>query len=384
MNSPNPQIHRGRPNTKLKEVISRLRDSILSGEYAPSSRLQTYRELEVALDVSRATLRHAIGVLKREGFIESTERSGMCVSPTPPHILRIGLIFHDPRVNDRFQQALLHVADEINQSGGLEIVKFCGIHPGSKHPDWELLSKDLASHRLMGLILPCPCEFLEGTGALEDETLPKISFRSFPEPGCHRVILDNKSLADQAIDWFLSQGRRKIALIGIGSTPMPGMMELGELFSQSCMERGLPARPEWCISIGLDYPKGAQNIAHLLGTLPANIRPDALLINNDNTVPYACAGLVAAQIQVPQDFAVAVHCCWPWPVPNVLPLTRIGFDVRKILKQAMQMIRAKRNGEAVCDIVLRAELFDNQPDTMGIATLVADRNYDVAGSSMPI
>ena len=365
-----PQAQRGRPSSKLKEVVARLRSSILSGEYAPGSRLHTYDELEPMLDVSRATLRHAIGVLKREGFINSVERSGMHVAIRPPHLARYGLIFCDVESHDRFQLALMHVAEELSHSGEMEIVVFHGVHPGSNHPDWMRLVKDLKSHRLAGLITVAPSEHLEGTGALEDDTLPKIGFRSYPEPGFRRIVLDNKSLIDQAVDWFVSQERRKIAVICAGGAGPSGngTLDAEVVFAQSCIERGISFRPEWCITVGLDYPKGAQNVAHLLGSLPSEIRPDALLILNDNIVEYACAGLVAAQIQVPRDMAVVVHCCLPWPVPSVLPLMRIGFDAREALKQTVQMINASRQGEAVRDAVMPAKFYNDLPNSMGFSS----------------
>jgi DNA-binding LacI/PurR family transcriptional regulator len=343
---------RGRPNAKLREVVSRIRSSIISGQFPPGSRLQTYDEMGPLLEVSRATLRHAIGILKREGFIESVERSGMHVSPSPPHLRRYGLVFREVGMEGRFRQALAHIAEELTQAGEVEVVVFHGIHPGSDHPDWERFRQEIHSRRLAGILVLSQGEYLRGTGALEDETLPKIAVRDQAEPGFKRIILDNQSFTDQGVDWLLSQGRRRLAAIANG---MP------DCFLRSCATRGIAVPPERLITIGLDFPSAAQNIAHLLLSLPPDHRPDGLFILNDNFVEYACAGLIAAQARVPEDLSVVVHCCWPWPVPSVIPLVRVGFDAREVVQQALQMINAARRGKPVGDVSISAKFPQKAP-----------------------
>ena len=338
---------------KVGSVVARIRSAILSGQYAPGSRLKTYDEFEPLLGVSRATLRSAIGVLKEEGFIKSYERSHMYVSPEPPHLSRYGLALKSQDMSSRFEQALSQVAEQLTRSGKVEVVIFRGIYAGSEHPDWDKLRSDIRSHRLAGLIVRSDPSFLEGTGALEDRTLPKIAVRVAPHPGFHRVLLDNQTFTDQGVDWLISNGRRQIAAIGFGTSPAL------ECFIRSCETRGISLRPEWCIGLGLDYPESARKVAQLLASLPADRRPDGLMILDDNFAEYACSGLLAAGLRIPDEISLVVHCNWPWPVPDVVPMMRVGFDTHEVLHIALDMINRARRNESVTDVVVAARTKEN-------------------------
>jgi len=57
---------------------ARIRELIISGEFAPGSRLRE-RELSHALDVSRVPVREALQQLEAEGFIDTSPRRGATV-----------------------------------------------------------------------------------------------------------------------------------------------------------------------------------------------------------------------------------------------------------------------------------------------------------------
>lgn len=349
-NSSAPKAPRGRTRNKLNDVVSRLRAAIISGEHPPGSRLQTYDELEPLLEVSRATLRHAISVLKREGFIESVERSRMMVSKTPPHLTRYGLIFREAGLENRFHQTLAHVAQEMSLKGQVEIPIFHGIHPGSEHPDRKRLIQQINSHRLAGLILRSQPEFLKGTGAMEDISLPKVGPRPQSEGGIHHIILDNQSLTDLAIEQFAARGRKKIAAIAYGRAPVE------EQFWRSCAAYGVQCRPEWYVTVGLDYPQTARNIVRLIFGLPKADRPEGLLILDDNFMEEACAGLISMGVRVPEEVEVVSHCTWPRPVPSMLPIRYVGFDAQEVIDASIRIINQARSKEPVVDAIVQAKM----------------------------
>ena len=73
-------------------------------------------------------------------------------------------------------------------------------------------------------------------------------------------------------------------------------------------------------------------------------RPDGILIGDDNLVEYATAGLIDAGVKVPTEVEVVAHCNFPWPTPSVLPVKRLGYDVRECLRECIAAIDEQRGG----------------------------------------
>jgi len=68
-------------------VADELRQQILSGDYAPGTRLPTMEELRRAYGVSEIVIRHAVSLLRLEGLVE-TRRGGGTVVRTRPQVQR--------------------------------------------------------------------------------------------------------------------------------------------------------------------------------------------------------------------------------------------------------------------------------------------------------
>jgi DNA-binding GntR family transcriptional regulator len=66
------------PASSADTTRARIRELIISGEFAPGSRLRE-RELSQALDVSRVPVREALQQLEAEGFIDTSPRRGATV-----------------------------------------------------------------------------------------------------------------------------------------------------------------------------------------------------------------------------------------------------------------------------------------------------------------
>ena len=69
------------------EAAEKLRDIIRSGTLSPGDKLPTEPRLARELSVSRATLRDALSLLEREGFLERKHGSGTFVKSLKPEVL---------------------------------------------------------------------------------------------------------------------------------------------------------------------------------------------------------------------------------------------------------------------------------------------------------
>ena len=73
-----------RPLQRYEQIADRLAADIRSGLLAPGERLPSERELARSLEVSRASVREAIGALQVQGVVETRPGAGTFVVAAPP------------------------------------------------------------------------------------------------------------------------------------------------------------------------------------------------------------------------------------------------------------------------------------------------------------
>jgi DNA-binding LacI/PurR family transcriptional regulator len=164
------------------------------------------------------------------------------------------------------------------------------------------------------------------------------------------------SLANKALDYLASRGRRRLAVVGISAQSR----EYDEFLSAAAA-RGMVVRPYWvqCAGSG-DGAVWARRCVHLLMNPNQTERPDALFIADDNLVEYALPGLLDAGIKIPDDLEVVAHCNFPWPTPGVLPIKRLGFDSCHVWRTCIDLIDRQRRGESVPPVTGVPALFEEE------------------------
>lgn len=333
-------------HTKTREVHTELRTRIVDGRYRPGERLPTFDEMEREFDVSRMVLQQAVGKLRTEGFVRTFHRKGLFVADAPPHLCRVALVFAgSPETPDwsRMSTAM------VNETKRLE----------REHPDWQFhvlegarngpdgvgpnllaLEADIRAHRVAGVIFAPRTFDLAQRPALADPAVPKV-FICAPEVLVQPPIVgvDSTALYRRALARLVGKGRRRIAILHMADTTKE--IDHAALFG----EFGLELHRPWLQWVGRSHPQFAESIVSLLLDYPAPERPDGLIIADDNLIEYAAAGIAGSGLRVGSELDVIAHCNWPWPLPSVLPMERIGFDATDILRRAIECVVATRHGE---------------------------------------
>ncbi|HYG74240.1 MAG TPA: GntR family transcriptional regulator [Planctomycetota bacterium] len=340
-------------DSKRIRILEKLRDEIVAGRFLPGSRLPTRDELSRNFRASRVTIQRALDRLNAEGFIESRRRGGTSVTAHPPHLFRYGLVIpREPGSADwvRFWTALCNEANALDPARGRSISIYYGIDSRAPTREYLRLQDDVQNSRLAGVIFAAQPRFLEGTPLLEERLVPMVSVTG--TTGYQRmpgIGLNSHAFFDRSLDFLLARKRKRIAVLTV-----PGLSEgFDDFVTAGIAARGLISHPWWTQQATQSYPRAAFQIVRLLMQARDSAeRPDGLIITDDNLVEQATAGLVAAGVRVPEELDVVAHCNFPWPTPNVVPVTRVGYDSRKILQAGMNAIDQERSGKSAQHLTL--------------------------------
>ena len=90
----------------------------------------------------------------------------------------------------------------------------------------------------------------------------------------------------------------------------------------------------------------------LLLSLPPEQRPNGLYITDDNLLNAVQAGIVESGVRVPQDLTVVCHTNFPDPPETVIPILKVGFDNRELLRLSIEAVREyKKSGTVTRNVI---------------------------------
>lgn len=339
-----------RPAKRQQAILRAMRGQILAGRYRPGDRLPTHRELENRYRAGRRTIERALGMLEADGFVVPRGRAGTFVADRPPHHARHALVFPAAPGQpgwSHFHHTLLRVAGQYDHNTQSQIVCYFGNGiDGLGYP--ELLS-ECAAHRLAGVIFTPTMESFAGT-PLADGSMPSVQIGG-SGPGRVTVALDYGSLLEQAVGRLAQRGRRRIAVIALDST----YRWVHDALQPALDRHRLTVPRRWVQSIANANTGWLHNCLELILRGEHDLRPDALILLDDNLVSEATEALTDLGVRVPEDLDVVAHANFPWPTPSRLPLFRIGFDLQQTLETCLlQLDRMRRNQSVSARVNLRA------------------------------
>ena len=350
----------GRPPVKQGQIIADLRGKILRGDIPPVGRLPTRRELGAQYRASLPTVQQALDTLVADGFVQAKGTLGTFVVKSPPHLCRYGLVFPvhpgDPGPWSRFWTALVNEAMVINRSGPKKVSIFYGLGGHTDTDDYHSLLRELRHHTLAGLIFASQPSALAGSPVLAMEGVARVAIMrpGWESLGVAAVSLDDASFMTKALDYLVSRGRSRLALIASA-----GDKVRREAFDVGLAARGLSACPWWKQFVPVAPPECASQVAMLLAHPDQSERPDGIVIADDNLVESVTSGLMRVGVRVPADMEIVGHCNFPWPTLSVVPVQRLGYDSRQTLRACIEVIDAQLRGEAPTTVEIPA-LFEDE------------------------
>lgn len=337
-----------RPLPVQSRIIGEIKRRISCGQFAPGMQLPSQTALQDEFGTTLVTVTRALNLLKKQGFIHSRWRQGTYVSAAPPCLCDFAIVhpWHD--FNSQYIKAIENELESLAAQPPPGLVKcrfrfFSEIHCPTTdigHHHQELFDA-VASETVAGLIFPGPSYKLVRKVKEANPRIPCATSLFSPIDGCINIWYH--SIIDRAFDILAGAGRKRVAyIINAG-----GRNALTNEITSAALQRGITIKPYWIQAVDVRAPEWASNAAELLMRLPPRDRPDAIVIHDDNFVPYATAGLARAGARVAEDVMVIAHTNFPWPTPSAVPVTRLGLDVRKMVRLMIHMLMQQRQGERI-------------------------------------
>lgn len=323
-----------------RQAIEReLRRRICDGVYPPGSRLPLRRELLGEFGASPLTLQRAMDRLTEQGFIKPRGTQGTFVAERLPNRGAIALIFPSEQERsgnwNRFWSSILRAAEGWDGGDGISFRPYFLSDQHLDVPEHRRLCADLADGGLHGILSVASPHYLIGSPILEADC-PRVCIGSGGQASAERYRSTWIDMADGGVHEAVlrrlrGEGRQRIGFLTHPSGPAcPWLPLLKEL--------GMATRPEWWLGIPPSAAACAQPVARLLCSWPGAQRPDALMITDDNLVPFATAGVLDAGLRLPQDISVAAHANFPSPTHAAFPCLRFGVDVIAVLRTAAEEV----------------------------------------------
>ena len=355
------------PNAvKYRGIAAALLAPILRGELGPGARLPTRERLIRQHRTTSVTIQKALDLLAASGWVRADGRRGTFVNERPPRA-HYALAFPWPRHQDtsQFYRALRQEADQL-RTPQRRISCFYEIGGHTDIEDYQRLAGLVESHRLAGVIFVSQPTAMEGLPLLEEPGVPRVVIGApagrFPVP-C--VLLDGAAFYERAFDRIAAAGRRRVAVITLAHEG--SARRVWERMHARAAARGLQLERRWVHGAPAMAPEWAQHATEMLFQPRGLSRPDALLIQDDNLVPEATAGLRAAGVRVAAGeggpstgLLVIAHTNFPYPTPATVPVTRLGFDISQLLALALDRLDEQRRGETPPAATLLPALWETE------------------------
>ena len=346
-------------------VAQHLRARIVAGEFPPGARLPPRSTLEQLFGTTKVTVQRAFNDLSDDGFIAVKGKQGTFVAEAPPHLTRYGVLFpkypESTSYISRFWSALAAESDEITKSGPRTMVSFYGMQEGISQWGRNRLHHEIRTHQLAGIIYVYnPGESdAETHKLLERFAVPRIAITHSSVPiAMPAISIDYASFFDGALDEIAARGKERVAIM----FPNTVDTQFGDHVRNALSKRGLSTKPYWWLPMNLGIPASARPFTHLLMNPDQNLRPDALIVADDNLLDEVVLGLDDAGVRLPDDLLVVGHTNFPTaPAPYHGSMKLLGFDVPRILEQCLNLLERQRRGEPVPAITKTPAVFGVSP-----------------------
>ena len=356
------EVSKRRGSNGFADVAGGMRRAIVEGRYAPGAQLPSRTEIEARFGVSRVTVQRAMRLLHREGFIRMAGHRATYVSLQPPHLCRYALVLREFPSDrhfywTRYLQSLVEQAAIAGADGTRTVEVFYGISDAQHEtPAFGELREAIAAQRLAGVVFVGDAGTAQHPRAAREAGVPCVVLAHTPLAEMDAVSLDGPGFVRRAVEAMAEGSRRGVAVLTHALQE-----DVARRITHELDRCGIVTHRRWNQRVDLTHPETAANVIESVMYAGQDERPDGLIVTDDNLVEPALAGLRAAGVQPGTDIELVAHCNFPRRPGGAVGVRWLGYDIRRLLRAALEDIDARRRGEAPLPLTIPAQ-FEEEID----------------------
>jgi LacI family transcriptional regulator, repressor for deo operon, udp, cdd, tsx, nupC, and nupG len=312
---------------------------------SPATVSRVLRNPELVAEAKRNTV---LEVIKRTGYTPNSLGVSLRKSKT------YNLVAVIPDVISAFNYPVIRAIESIALQHGYSLLLGDTQEQESRERSFAAMAR---SRQADGILLFCsrlPFD-IDPTLPLADQLPPMVNAcETVSVTGLPKVNIDNAAAAEDAVNYLLSLGHRRIGVVA-GNMTSPSTLDRLQGYRRALQKAGLPYEEE-LIEVG-DY--GLQKAEQATRKLVAREnRPTAIFAFSDEMAMSCLATLHNLGYKIPQDFSVMgfdnisyAQYCYPALTTIAQPMTEIGIA-------CMELLLPQLNGEPMqeCNKILPHKL----------------------------
>lgn len=329
----------------IAEQIARfIKNRVQFGTYAPGARLPGELALAEEFEVSRGTIRKALGALEQEGLIARRQGLGTFVPATKAPPMRSALAISFAAWDDYvfFPEVIRGASQEASSRGYAISVFFTG---REGHQEQQTIAHLMERSPAGLLFAPHPGHQSDYTGLMHGET-PIVQVDQIRNIDADYVVPDNFTGARLALEHLHQLGHRSILHITHNDAgDIPTRRERLRGFRETCAHLDLEESACPVVSVDLEWlweDAGGRATREVLAWVDETVFADdthtACLCYNDNIATLLLRAAHLMGKRVPEDLSIIGFDDSVGARTSIVPLTSVNLNTFWIGKFAARML----------------------------------------------
>lgn len=326
--------------TKYAALMENLKGDILSGKIKPGEKLPSENELSARYEISRHTVRKALGILANEGYITAEHGRGTFCSERMRHTKNSrNIAVITTYLSDYIFPRVLQGVDQVLTENGYSIILK---NTGNSRAKEVRCLEDILTKDIDGLIIEPSksqmyCKHQHLYERLDEYGIPYVFIQGiFPQMEHKPYVLMDDCQGGYLLTKYL---------IGLGHKRIAGIFKVDDIQGQdrhkgyvrALQEAGMTYNPDMVIWFHTE-DRTVKPISEITRMVKAGVDIDAVVCYNDQIAMEAIRVLKIAGKRVPEDLSVTGYDNSAIAQSGHVKLTTIAHPQEKLGRMAAELL----------------------------------------------